>query len=260
MYLTHRLIELLKYAIKGKSRFYLHSPFVYKFAEEILTDNRHFYAFDDIEIIKKKLLSNNSEILVQDLGERKNQTKKRKVNSIAKNTSIATRYGQLLFRMLNHFQPKNMLELGTSFGISSLYHSKGNLNGNLTTIEGCPEIAKIAKGNFNLLNVDNIEVVIGNFDECLEDVLKNLGSIDYVFFDGNHQKEATLNYFNSCLKYANENSIFVFDDIHWSPDMTSAWNEVIQHPKVQISMDFYQIGILFFHQSQAKEDFKLWYW
>ncbi len=70
MHLTHRISELLKYGFKGKSRFYLHSPFVYEIAENILNDKRHFYAFDDIKTLKENLLKNNTEISVTDFGER----------------------------------------------------------------------------------------------------------------------------------------------------------------------------------------------
>jgi len=260
MHSTHRIIELFKYAIKGKSRFYLHSPFVYEFAENVLQDKRHFYAFDDIEALKNKLLLNHKQLEVTDFGERQKQSNLRKVSDIAQKTSIAPRYGKLLFRLVNHFKPQNMLELGTSLGISTLYQSKGNEQVKLITMEGCPSIAKVAAENFEILKAEEISIEIGNFNDRLGVILKNIEKLDYVFIDGNHQKEATLRYFKQCLAKAHDQSIFVFDDIHWSPDMTEAWNLIIKDPKVSISLDFYQLGILFFRQGQAKENFKLWYW
>jgi predicted O-methyltransferase YrrM len=71
--------------------------------------------------------------------------------------------------------------------------------------------------------------------------------LDFVFFDANHQKQPTLQYFNQCIAKANKNGIFVFDDIHWSEGMEQAWEIVKQHPKVTTSIDLYHMGILFFN-------------
>ncbi len=260
MHLAHRISELSKYLLKGKSKYYLHSPFIYQFAEEILSDNRHFYAFDDIEAVRKILLKDNRNIEVHDFGAgRQSQSSKRKISQIAKKAGIANRYGRLLFRLTNHFKPSNMLELGTSLGLSSLYQSKGNPNVSLISIEGCPNIAQIALENMQRLNA-NVHIIKGDFDSCLEEVLQSYESLSYVYFDGNHQKEPTLKYFEQCLSKRTEDSIFVFDDIHWSPDMSEAWNTIKAHPKVTISIDLFQLGIVFFKKDQAKQDFILWYW
>ncbi len=187
------------------------------------------------------------------------QANKRKVSTIAKRTSIAPRYGKLLFRFVNYFQPNNILELGTSLGISTLYQAAGNLNASVTTIEGCPNIAKIAESNFEALNIENISLHVGNFDECLSVILKDFEKLDYVFIDGNHQMEATLRYFELILEKVHDGSIFVFDDIHWSSDMSNAWKSIINNKQVSLSLDFYQLGVIFFRKGQAKEHFKLWY-
>jgi len=74
-----------------------------------------------------------------------------------------------------------------------------------------------------------------------------------MYFDGNHQKEATLNYFNICLKTVHNNSIFIFDDINWSPEMQQAWLVIKNHPKVTISINTLIWGIIFFRKEQEKE-------
>ncbi|MDZ7614671.1 MAG: hypothetical protein U5K51_13960 [Flavobacteriaceae bacterium] len=80
---------------------------------------------------------------------------------------------------------------------------------------------------------------------------------DLIFFDGNHKKIPTLNYFNLCLKHATENSVFIFDDIHWNHEMEEAWENIKGNPQVTVSIDTYQWGLVFFKEEQAKQEFTL---
>ncbi len=114
----------------------------------------------------------------------------------------------------------------------------------------CDSIIKYFEENFN-------EEYLSEFDETLLKSIKILPSLDLVFFDGNHRKEPTLRYFHSCLKGVNNNSIFVFDDIHWSKEMHQAWNEIIQHPDVTISVDLFRMGIVFFRKESKKQHFTI---
>ena len=59
-----------------------------------------------------------------------------------------------------------------------------------------------------------------------DEFLSNQRSFDQIvdefltFIDGNHQDQHTIFYFNECLKYANNDTIFIFDDIHIKPVTT----------------------------------------
>ena len=90
--------------------------------------------------------------------------------------------------------------------------------------------------------------------------MKTQNALGLVFFDGNHRKDATLRYFNQCLEKANEDSIFIFDDIHWSEEMQDAWKEIKAHPQITLALDVFQFGICFFRKEKlAKEEFLLRY-
>ena len=151
------------------------------------------------------------------------------------------------------------MELGTSLGISSAYLAAANSGSKLITIEGCKEIADVAAQNFTKLELKNIEQVVGNFDKVLPEVLKKTDQLDLVFFDGNHQKEPTPNYFKQCLEKANEKSVFIFDDIYWSREMKEAWEEIKNNKKVTVSIDLFYMGIIFFRKEQVKEHFMIRY-
>ena len=169
-----------------------------------------------------------------------------------------SKYGQFLFRLAYHFKPNTILELGTSLGITTSYLAFANQNSKVITIEGCTNISSEAKNCFQSLGLNNIETVVGNFDSVLSSRLKTQDSrFDFVFFDGNHKKKPTLNYFNQCLSHATNDSVFIFDDIHWSDEMEEAWEEIKSHPKVIVTIDLFFLGLVFFRKEQAKENFVL---
>lgn len=250
------IIRYLKYLFKAKTVYSVHSPFVFDVVSNVIQNQKRYYAYNEVEALRSELLSSSEIIEVNDFGANsKKRIKKRKVKEIAAGSAKSAKYGQLLFRLVNQFKPQYVLELGTSLGISTLYQALPNKNAKFISIEGCPNISSIALKNFQKFNLNNIELITGNFDEILESVLKKFHQIDYVFFDGNHTKESTLKYFGQCAKLSHNNTIFVFDDINWSDEMQSAWECIKAHPKVKITIDLFFLGLVFFRQEQEKEDF-----
>ena len=253
------LLDYVKYRIKSDNEHGIHSPFIFDLYNDVITDENPFYIYNDIESIRAKLLLTEMEISIEEhgAGSRVNSSNKRKIKDIAKNTLKTKKYGQLLFRLVNRFKPQNILELGTSLGLSTLYLAAPSKKTNITTIKGCPNTAKVAQINFDKIGFENIKLVNDTFDRYLPKHLAKTNSLDFVFFDGNHQKEATINYFNICLEKIHNETIFVFDDIHWSEGMTAAWEEIKKHPKVTTTIDLYFVGIVFFNSDLSKENFLL---
>ena len=118
------------------------------------------------------------------------------------------------------------------------------------------KLPALPKNNLQDYKLDNIDLVVGNFEDTLPKVLAEQ-HFDLVFFDGNHQKTPTLQYFDLCLKQATENAVFIFDDIHWNSEMEDAWNLIKKNPKVTVSIDTFQWGLVFFRSEQAKQNFTL---
>lgn len=253
------LFNYLFYRFVSQTKHDIHSPFVFDLLTNVIEDCTPFYAYKEIETLRKELLESKEMIRVTDYGAGSlfNNLPERKISDIARSASKSTKYGQLLFRIINHFQPQTLLELGTSLGISTLYQAKPSSKSKLITIEGCPETAQRAVYNFKKLGAENIELLVGNFDELLPKALKDLGEVDYVFFDGNHRKEATIRYFEQCLPFIHNNTLFVFDDIHWSEEMQEAWKYIQNSPQVTVTIDLFFLGLVFFRKEQKKQDFVL---
>lgn len=254
------LFNYLKYLLLSKTAHGIHSPFVFELYNEVINKKSRYYAFDKIEQLRQNLLISQKEIEVKDLGTGKSG--KKAIREIAERSAKNSKYGELLFRIGNYFKPDSILELGTSLGIGTSYLASANLNAKTLTIEGCPNTAKEARKNFESLGLKNIEIIVGDFNSVLPAVLSGTGhraSGTLVFFDGNHRKEPTLNYFTQCLELANNDSVFVFDDIHWSNEMEEAWKEIKQHPQVSVTIDLFFLGLVFFRKEQVKEHFIIRY-
>lgn len=254
MRIIHLAIRYLIYLIKARNEHSVHSPFVFELVTQVIYNKNNYYAYEEIEKQRDSLLLNSTTIEVADKGAKKGNYNK-KIKKIAATSLKSKKYGKLIFRLVNHFQPKNIVELGTSLGITTAYMAKANPQASITSIEGAPEVAGIAGKTFKDLDIQNVKQIVGNFDDVLEHELDQFTSIDLAFFDGNHQKKATLHYFNICLKKKNTDSVFIFDDIYWSPGMTEAWEEIKKHPEVSVTVDLFELGLVFFRSGQVKQDF-----
>lgn len=235
----------------------VHSPYLFNFVRFVVRERNKYYLYDDLEKLRLQLLTDHRQIEVTDFGTGYNRF--RKVSDIAARSLLPAKYAQLLFRMVKHFKPNTILELGTSLGITTAYLASNSSNCRCTSLEGCPQTANIARENFRKLQLKNIVVVEGNIDQTLLPVLEGLDKPDFIFIDANHTSEALLKYFEICLKYVSKNSVMVFDDIHWSDDMESAWNTIKKHEKVKSTIDLFRMGIVFFNTDLNKKDYKIRY-
>lgn len=255
--LTKKYIKYYRTASNGKGHG-VHSPFVYDFIIHILNDRSQYECYKKIEPLRKELLANNKEIEVEDFGAGSSVLpfRNRKVKSIATSSLKRKKFAQLLFRIARYYQSKTIVELGTSLGITTSYFACADKESSIYTMEGSKSIANIANENFKKNSLSNIQLITGNFDNTIPKLLDKLTTVDLLFIDGNHRKKPTLNYFEAFLKKATNESIFIFDDIHWSEEMEAAWKEIKQHKSVTLTIDLFFIGIVFFNTDfKEKQNF-----
>ena len=188
-------------------------------------------------------------------GSRVFKSNKRKITAIAKNAGITPKRQRLLFRLMRYLNVDSALELGTSLGLATVALSVANPLSKINTVEGCPNTSEVAQKYFNDFQLKNIQLHIKDFEVYLTENISEEQQLVYI--DGNHNKDRTLQYFEILLKQATNESVFIFDDIYWSPQMTEAWQEIIKHPKVTVSIDAFYWGIVFFRSEQPKEHFNI---
>lgn len=152
----------------------------------------------------------------------------------------------LLFKLVRALPPTVCLEMGTSLGISGAYQAaalKVNQRGRLVTLEGDASLASYAGAHFHALGLDNVQVVVGRFQETLAGVLHTHGPFEFAYFDGDHDEEATLRYFAQVCPFLARRAILVFDDISWSRGMARAWRAIAHDERVKIAVDLAAVGV-----------------
>ena len=247
-----------KFLFRSTSQHGIHSPFVYNLLAQCFYDKTQKEWYSIYKTYKNELLKDHSSIEIEDFGagSKKLSNKKRKVAAIANNAGISTKRAFLLGKFVNYLKATTILEIGTSLGLATTAISISNPNSKIITLEGCHNTASVAQQQFKKFNLTNIQLVKGNFNDTLPKVVADK-SFDLIFFDGNHQKEATLQYFEQCLPHTHNNSVFIFDDIYWSKGMYEAWQQIINNPLVTVSIDTFQWGIVFFRKEQPKQHFTI---
>ncbi|WP_423818437.1 class I SAM-dependent methyltransferase [Salinimicrobium sp. TIG7-5_MAKvit] len=270
----------------------MHSPFVYGLVTRCFYDRRKHASYVLLKQYRRSLLKDKRAVKVKDFGAGSKvfTSEVRKLSKMAKTAGISPKRARLLNRLVRYLEAETALELGTSLGLGTAAMAAGNKI-KVTTIEGCPQTAKIASEKFEEFRLENIQLIVGKFEELLvengkwreernskfqipnSDSTENrqlttdnskptthnsellTHNFDLLYIDGNHQKEATLSYFEKLLPTVHNNSVMIFDDIHWSKGMEEAWEEIKAHPKVKVSIDTFQWGLVFFRREQEKEHF-----
>lgn len=263
-----RILAWWKFYRNAVTKYKVHSPFVFEWITEVLEDRRNYYAFDAIEALRKKMLQSNTAITLTDFGAGPNGVfegnkapvlRPTTLRKVVRRSGSDARQGARLFRLVNWLHPMHVLELGSSVGISTLYISKAAGNdARMTSLEGCPQSSAIARLNLQTLGVTNVEVITGAFSETLKNVVESYPTLDFVFFDGNHQEQPTLGYVEVCMSKVHENTLLVLDDVHWSPGMEAAWEKIKLHPQVTMTIDCGDFACVFFRKDfKTKQHFQI---
>ncbi len=251
------IISYLKFLFRSKNQHGVHSPFVFDLVTKCFYDKKNYSEYSVLKNYRKSLLENKNFIEVTDFGagSRVFKTNKRQVSKIATTAGITKKRAELLFRIVNYFQPKSILEIGTSLGLATSALSLGNQNAEIISLEGCANTLSIAKNQLQKFNLNNIKLINTEFSNYLKSENLQSAICNLIYFDGNHSKTATLEYFEFLLPTITNDSVWIFDDIHWSRDMEIAWEIIKNHTKVKVTIDTFQWGIIFFRAEQEKEHF-----
>lgn len=247
-----KIKSYLSYWLEAVDEHSLHSPFFFDFYTRQVKPVATPGAFQHIETLRQKLRDDQRTISVVDLGTGERKKSLRKISHIARTSLTPPRFSVLYSRILQSVPHASVIELGTSFGINTLYLAH-KPDASVTTFEGSAAIADIAALTFEFAGKKNINLVVGNIDRTLPVFLQRIRRVDFAFVDANHRYEPTLRYFQWLMKKVHEKSVVVVDDIHHSPEMEAAWKSIKNHRLVYGSADLFRCGIVFFDPSLNKQ-------
>ncbi|WP_339889149.1 class I SAM-dependent methyltransferase [uncultured Flavobacterium sp.] len=249
----------LKFLKNSSNQHGVHSPFVYSLITKCFYDKKKYAEYSILKQYRNTLLANKNFIEVTDFGagSRVFKSNKRQISQIAKTAGISSKRAKLLFKVVNYFQPTTILEIGTSLGLATSALSLGNKTAKIISLEGCPKTTNQCKLQFQKsnFNTENVEFITTKFEDYLSTYNLKPTTYNLIYFDGNHSKKATLEYFELLIPTITNETVWIFDDIHWSKGMEEAWEIIKNHPKVKVTIDTFQWGFVFFREEQEKEHF-----
>ncbi|MDR7210722.1 class I SAM-dependent methyltransferase [Flavobacterium piscis] len=259
--MKHQIKSYLKFIWYSKNEHAVHSPFVFNLLTKCFYDKKYKSEYSILKKYRESLLENKNFIEVTDFGAGSKvfKSNKRQISKIAKTAGISPKRAELLFRVTHYFQPETILEIGTSLGLATSALALGNPKAKVITLEGCPETGNQCQLQLQKFNFNNVNSIVTEFEKYFQDIRLRLKTetknFNLIYFDGNHSKKATLTYFELLLPTITNDSVWIFDDIHWSLEMEEAWGIIQNHPKVTVTIDTFQWGFVFFRREQEKEHF-----
>lgn len=149
--------------------------------------------------------------------------------------SISKKQGQGLVQLIANKNLKNIVEFGTSFGISTLFLAQGVIQtgGHIITTELIDSKAKKAIENFKRAGVNNlIEVRIG---DAIETLKHHDQPIDLLLLDG--WKDLYLQLFQM-LEAKFHSKTFIYVDNAEMSEAKTFLNVIRQNPKYQLEPQF----------------------
>jgi predicted O-methyltransferase YrrM len=251
----HSVQQGIQHFFKAKKRHGVHSPLVYQLMDRDLVvplpEDLH-----KIESYRRDRMQSKETWTPCDYGAGSRTATSTLGEAVAKASSHEKK-GGFLYRWVNRFQPKHILELGTHIGVGTAYLLEGNREAELHSIEGDPFLHQKA-AQWLLPYGDRVTLHCGSFDEQLQNIVGNQ-KWDLVVIDGHHEGEALLRYFTLILPNLSQDAWVIMDDIHWSPDMTAAWQEIISNTNPVLTLDFLHWGVYGHSPRLQREHYDLRY-
>ena len=234
------LAAYIPYYLKSKTKYQIHSPFVFEFVQEVLEDKRNYYYFKTIKHFIKRIASDTTSIKDIDTG------LDTKVSIVAREQHLSPSIGQLLFKTINHYKPAIALEFGTGLGLNTLYQCTPSTKLQFHTFESNEALAQVAQENFQILGVRHIKLHVGPVEEKAKLLLSTLSAPDYIFLNCH----LPTSFLQTLLEKCDSNSIIIINKPH-TKGLTQ-WNWLYKQQAITLTLDLYDIGIAFKREEQKE--------
>ena len=217
----------LKYLMQRKSKYLIHSPFVYDFMVKVLYDK----------------------------GSNRDYDLMLRVSHLVDGKRFATRsrrkQARFLYRLVGYLEPETVLSFGKVSALNTSALALGNLQTKVyleQTTEFLETLSSMGVVNVNLIHPDADE------EEQLERY--NTGFVLYGLEDFG---EDNWNNLEDGMAQADDDTVLVFEGIHHSRRTEAAWEAIKEGEGVTLTMDLYSMGLVFFREGIEKQDFVLKY-
>ncbi len=254
--ISQKILQYIRYLRQAKTRYGIHSPFVYALADRVPQIGIPYEIEEKFRLYRKKLLSDKSYIEIRDLGAGSGKfgSSRRRIDRMARYAGSGLRDMRRLYRLTRYFKPSIILELGTHLGQGTLALAFGNPDATIITVEGSNALVEYTGRKLAEAGVKNVRLETGSFGDFLH---KDNHMYDLIFLDGHHNYEAVKKYVRILKSRMHDESLLLIDDIHWSPGMERAWNDIVNDKDFHVTVDLFYAGLVWKRTVQFKEHFVL---
>ena len=247
----HAALQWVRHWLRCVGSHSIHSPHLYRFVHEVLLkkDDR---TVSEAEAFRSKLLLDQRIVGSEDHGSGSSVRSGRSLAKVVKNEVASPLMASVYRRIVEFQQASRVLEIGTSVGITTLWISS-DPSVEVVTLEANADLLETATRLFQTAKRNNIRLIPGNADETLTSVLKQGWVPDVAIVDANHRLNPTISYFKQLAEAMDGQGILLLDDIHYSREMTRAWEHISNDRQVTLALDCFRFGIVFFDRKLNKE-------
>ena len=218
----------------------VHSPFIYNLITKVIEEKTPYYVFEDIENFRKELLNHDNPI--KTLTALKTQPKN---------------YGALLFRLVNFLKCRNILQIGSSTGIMSLYLALPlRKSCECYSLEETPGLLEPVRAFAEKYSLTNLHWMEGYYNGNLNRLKSEIASFDFIFFNTMGDPEKTQEALLLTETFTYPGTVMVVDNIRRNKSMKKLWQELKNRQDVRLTVDLLSLGLVFFNNKLHKQNYK----
>lgn len=208
-----------------RNGFGVHSPWAYDLIENVINEKHPYYAYEDLYPFWEKA------------------------------PQYMPQYPQsrdeLLFRLVNRFNPKFILEIGTGAGVSTGYLASVSKLSKVKTVDfpnpGEKEVRR------NLRKIHNIEYIAADVLKTVQDIMDSGDIPQFIHIAHTALWKQVV---DIILPYATPQTVIVIEDLG-KKQKKEWWNGIIKDKRVGVTFQMKKVGILFFDLKMNKQHYVL---
>ncbi|MDR1879743.1 MAG: class I SAM-dependent methyltransferase [Tannerellaceae bacterium] len=181
------------------------------------------------------------------------------VGRLVRREAVDPKRGALLFRIAHYFKVRNIVQIGSCMGLSTLYLTSYNGGLRCVVLERVPAYASVSRQVYDEAARTPVDLRVGDCKALLPEALIELERVDLVYVHTLFEENDMEWLFNACLKYVHTRTICIFDGIKATAGMRKFWKTVCAHPDVTVTVDLYSMGVVFFDRKWHKRNYTVYF-
>ena len=182
----------------------VHSPFVFDLITNVLEVRHPYYCYEEIEPQRRRL--------------------KRRV----RRQCLPRKYAQMLFRLVNRFQPKCLLEFGQGDGLTAQYLGRAARIPNAAYLDQVTDAAQVRQ------------------------LLEKVSPEGFCLFYRDLSPQGLQTALEECLEKAGPDTVLVVFGIRDNRGKARVWQQCLANDRVTLSLDMNRVGLVFFRPEQVR--------